>query len=227
MKIISLGFTCYIKSLIQLTKYASQTDFFDWMNSFSLTSIILCIENNGNIFDNIIKSPIDVDVNKESIYYNTLYNFRLPHEKDINISIKNYKRRFERLINYRNINNSYIFIRIINMDGRYGCKKEELSDNYNQLNYDKLIKLLPINSKILLFTHIKLLSEDKIKIYNKFIIIDDIINPEFCFYGDNLKHKDKIIECYNKCFEYIDKNFHNLNVIDIQKYISNKNIFQE
>ena len=39
MKIITLGFVCYIKELIKLTSYDKDSDIFDWMNTFYLVKL--------------------------------------------------------------------------------------------------------------------------------------------------------------------------------------------
>ena len=80
MNVISLGYTCYVKSLIQNSNFKKDTDIFDWMNSFEFNKNIKSLDNKFNIFENIIKSSIDIDLNSNNVYYNTIYSFRLPHE---------------------------------------------------------------------------------------------------------------------------------------------------
>jgi hypothetical protein len=223
MKIVSLGYTCYIKSLIQLTRYKKETDIFDWINSFIFHKMIKCIDNNCNIFENIIKSPVNIDLNSENIYCNEEYSFRIPHEIDLEQSTINYKRRFERFINYKNENDNYLFIRMINK-GRYNISEEILENNYNEENYNKMMSYLPLNSKILLITNVKLSSDEKNKIYNKFYVIDNVINPEHVFYGKYLQYKTDIIECYENCFKYISDNFDNFDTNIIYEFIKNENI---
>ena len=50
MNVISLGYTCYVKWLINDTKYKNQTDIFDWMNTFYFNKLINSLENNFNIY---------------------------------------------------------------------------------------------------------------------------------------------------------------------------------
>jgi hypothetical protein len=223
MKVISLGYTCYIKSLIQETDYAKETDIFDWINSFEFNKIIKSIDNKFNIFDNIIKSPLDVDLKSYNIYFNEDYSFRIPHEINLDNSRKTYTKRFERFINYKNDSNNYLFIREINR-GRYNIKAECLENNYNEENYSKIISYLPINSKILLITNEKLSSDDKIKISKFFYVIDDVISPQHIAFGDFLQHKTHIIKCYNNMFNYICNNFDNFDIKIAYDFIKNTNI---
>lgn len=223
MIIISFGYTCYLKSLINLTKYNKESDIFDWMNSFEFNKIIKSIDNNFDIFDNIIKSPINIDLKSSNIFFNEIYSFRLPHEININTSKITYKKRFERFLNYKNQSDNYLFIRLIN-GGRYDINAEIIENNYNEECFNKLITYLPLNSKILLISDSKMTNDDLNKIYDKFYIIDDCINPEHIFYGKYLKNKNLIINCYKSCFEYIDKNFNNFDVKIIYNFIKNEHI---
>ena len=84
MKVISLGFTCYVKNLIKHTNFNKDTDIFDLINSFEFNKNIKSLDNKYNIFENIIKSPINIDLNS-----NTTYSFILPHETNLNESKKN------------------------------------------------------------------------------------------------------------------------------------------
>ena len=49
MIIISLGFNCYIKKLIQNTNFKKETDIFDYMNSFEFNKNIKSLNNKFNI----------------------------------------------------------------------------------------------------------------------------------------------------------------------------------
>ena len=98
MNVISLGYTCYVKWLIQDSNFKKNTDIFDWMNSFEFNKNIKSLDNKFDIFENIVKSPIDVDLKPNNVYYNTLYSFRLPHETDLSESKQKYARRYERFI---------------------------------------------------------------------------------------------------------------------------------
>ena len=75
MIVLSFGYTCYVKSLIQLTKYNKESDIFDWLNSFEFNKLIQSIDNNFNIFDTIIKSPLNVDAAALNVYFNKEYSF--------------------------------------------------------------------------------------------------------------------------------------------------------
>ena len=224
MKIISLGYTCYIKTLINATKYNKETDIFDWINSFYFNKLILSLENKFDIFNKLIKSPIKVDLLVDNVFYNEIYSFRLPHEVDLTLSKDIYNRRLDRFMEYKTINESYLFIRIINYTGRYNVNAECINENYNEDCYNRLMTHLPMKSKILLITHHKLSTEDKSNIFYKFYVVDNIINPDHISYGNFLEFKPKIIKCYESCFEYIDKHFDNLDVNMIQHFITNSHI---
>jgi hypothetical protein len=186
--------------------------------------MIKSIENKFNIFENIVNSPIIDDISQNNIYYNEEYSFRLPHENDLVQSIIKYNIRFERFINYKNdISNNYLFIRIIN-HGIFNISKENLEENYNEENYYKLISYLPINSKILLITHKKILENEKNKIFKKFYVMDNIIIPNHIAYGEYLEKKEYIIGCYQKCFDYICNNFENFDENILYNFIKNDNI---
>ncbi|CAM9744786.1 unnamed protein product, partial [Heterosigma akashiwo] len=127
MKIISLGYTCYMKSLLNETKYKHQTDVVDWMNTFEFSKIIDCIENDFNICDDLTQSPIDVDENKTTVLYNPCYNMRLPHEIGLSTQEihEKYQRRYKRFLDYKYSEEFYIYIRIINT-GRYNINPENI-----------------------------------------------------------------------------------------------------
>lgn len=224
MKIISLGYSCYVKGIIDGTKYNKDTDIFDWMNSFEFNKLIKSLDDNFEIFKNITVSPISVDLGYPNRYFNNLYSFRLPHEFNLNESVIKYKRRFERFKEYKNINDNYLFIRMINYKGRYNIHLESIEDNYNEECYNKLMSYLPKKSKILLITNEKMTEDDKNKIYNKFYIVDNIINPEHAAFGDYLQYKNKIINCYQLCFQYIDENFDKLENTKMYNFIKNEHI---
>ena len=224
MIIISLGYTCYVKDLINLTKYKKESDIFDWMNSFEFNKMINCLDGKCNIFDNIIQSPLIVDQHSSNVYFNELYSLRLPHEKNINESKYKYNRRYERLLNYKNDTNTYLCIRLIN-GGRYGINPEVLENNYNERCFNRIMSYLPPNSKILLLSESKMTQENLNKIFQKFIIVDDCIDPAHVFYGKFLQNKNVIINCYKSCFDYIDKNFDVLDVKKIYNFIKNENIY--
>lgn len=227
MKVVSLGFTCYLKSLLQLTIYASETDFFDWMNTFYFKSLIKCIEDGGAIFDFIEKSNMDVD-KKTNNLYNPVYDFRLPHDTLNSETIVKYKRRFERFQSYKTTNTKCTFIRIMNVEERYGKPPESLAESYSKEVYEKLMTFVPITSKILLITHNKLSIEEKNSIYEKFIVLDNVLNPEYCFFGNHMKHTNKIVKYYTNLFNYIDKNFDSItpsSTKQLQQFISNDTVF--
>jgi len=196
---------------------------FDWINSFSFSKLIQSIDNNMDIFKDMIKSPISVDSYSKTALYNHVYAFRLPHEKSIDESSIVYNRRFSRFKNYKNIVGHFLFIRLINT-GLYEVEPESIVDNYNKSCYDKLLKHLPHNSKVLLCTNKKLSVETKNKIYHEFILVDDIIKPSSIAYGDFSKFDKEIIEMYENCFQYIEHNFDNLDVEVIKDFISNDNL---
>ena len=162
MIIISLGYTCYIKSLINITKFKKNSDLFDWMNSFEFAKIVDSIYNEFDIFKNISKSNLEVDYESKNVLFNDKYMFRLPHEEyDQDKNTIKYNRRYKRFIEYKqDVNNDYLFIRMINT-GRYGLEKEDLKKNYSHNVYNRIIEFLPIRSKILLITDTILSVEEK------------------------------------------------------------------
>ena len=223
MIIISFGYTCYVKSLVNLTRYKRESDLFDWMNSFEFNKIIKCLENDCDIFSNIIKSPLDVDLKSPNVYFNDFYKFRLPHETSINESKITYKRRHERFLNYKNTDDKYLFIRLIN-GGRYDIEPEYIENNYNEDCFNRIMNYLPSNSRILLISDCKMTRDELNKVYHKFIMVDDCMNPEHVFYGKYLHKKEVIIDCYKSCFEYIDTHFDNCDVNTIYNMIKNEHI---
>ena len=223
MKVISLGYTCYVKSLIQDSHFKKDTDIFDWLNSFEFNKNIKSLDNEFNIFENIVKSPIDVDLNSNNVYYNPLYSFRLPHETNLNESKQTYKRRYERFINYKNSNDTFVFIRQINR-GRYDVQAENLESNYNDEMYTKITSFLPEKSIILLITDEKLSFDDKKNISDKFILLDNCISPEHIAYGNYLSYKNDIINYYNELFKYINDNFDNIDSNIMKEFIKNEKI---
>lgn len=223
MNIISLGFTCYVKSLIQNSNFKKDTDIFDWMNSFEFSKNIKSLDNKFNIFENIVKSTINQDLSSDNVYYNPIYSFRLPHETNLSESKQKYARRYARFINYKNSNEKFVFIRQINR-GKYGIPAEKLESNYNDEMYAKIISYLPAQSIILLITDQKLSLDDKRNISDNFIVLDNSISPEHIFYGDYLSYKNDIIKYYNELFKYINKNFNNLDINIMKELIKNEKI---
>jgi hypothetical protein len=223
MNVISLGYTCYVKSLIQTSNFNKDTDIFDWMNSFEFNKNIKSLDNKFDIFKNIVKSPIDVDLSSKHVYYNTLYSFRLPHEANLNESKQKYVRRYERFINYKNSKEKFVFIRQINR-GRYNVPSEKLESNYDDEMYSKIISYLPKQSIILLITDEKLSLDDKKNISDNFILLDNSISPEHIAYGDYLSYKNDIIKYYNELFKYINNNFNKLDINIMKELIKNEKI---
>jgi hypothetical protein len=216
MKVISLGFTCYLKSLILRTIYASETDIFDWCNSFYFSKLIESLEDNFCIGQNCIQSPLDVDKDK-TVLYNIRYEFRIPHEQ----CMETYKRRYERFQNYKHTDTNYLFLRIVNMEGRYGKSSEELYENYNDECYHRLMKFLPPKSRILLLIHKPLDDHVRQTISKHFYVIENCINPEYCFFGDKMSYATKIIQYYEECFQYIENTFDTLDTNILQRFIHN------
>lgn len=223
MKVISLGYTCYVKNLMKHTNFNKDTDIFDWINSFEFNKNIKSLDNKFNIFEDIIKSPINIDLNSNNVYYNTTYSFRLPHETNLHESKKTYERRYERFINYKNSNDKFVFIRQINR-GRYEIPPENLESNYNDEMYEKIISYFPTQSIILLITHEKLSLNDKNKISNNFILLDNSISPEHIAYGDYLFCKNNIIKYYNELLNYVNNNFNKLDINIMKEFIKNEKI---
>ena len=163
----------------------------------------------------------------KNVFYHPTYSFRLPHETNLSESAVKYKRRFERFTDYKNSANNdepFLFVRMIHYTGRYGVEAESLKENYDENCYERWMKYLPSNSKILLISCHVLSAEDKNQIFGGFYVVDDVMNPEHIAYGDYVKSKRKIIQCYDVCFEYMDKNFNDLNTEMMQSFISNAHI---
>lgn len=219
MNVISFGYTCYVKTLIQNSNFKKDTDIFDWLNSFEFNKNIKSLDNKFNIFENLVKSTLDVDLNSNNVYYNPIYSFRIPHEKNLSES----KKKYERFINYKNCNEKFVFIRQINK-GRYDVPAEILESNYNDVNYAKLISYLPAQSIVLLITDEKLSLEDKKNISDNFILLDNSISPEHISYGNYLSYKNDIIKYYNELFEYINNNFDNIDINIMKEIIKNEKI---
>ena len=193
------------------------------INSFEFNKNIKSLDNKFNIFEDIIKSSISIDLNTNHVYYNSTYSFRLPHETNLNESKKTYSRRYERFINYKNSNDKFVFIRQINR-GRYEIPPENLESNYNDEMYEKIISYLPTQSIILLITHEKLSLNDKNKISNNFILLDNSISPEHIAYGDYMFYKNNIIKYYNEFLNYINNNFNKLDINIMKEFIKNEKI---
>jgi hypothetical protein len=192
------------------------------MNTFYFSSISAYLEDNINIFDNI-------ESLENNVLYNRKYKFRLPHDKLNDETVEKYKRRKDRFLNYKNMDDKYLFIRIINLHGAYqdtyGKNAESLNLEYSEENYNKLTNFLPINSKILLIAITKKLSKkEKESIYEKFIVLDEAIPPHYCFYGSQMDKKEKIVNCYNNLFEYVENNFYDINKDLLQDFIHNSKI---
>lgn len=136
---------------------------------------------------------------------------------------KTYSRRYERFINYKNRNDKFVFIRQINR-GRYEIPPENLESNYNDEMYEKIISYLPTQSIILLITHEKLSLNDKNKISNNFILLDNSISPEHIAFGDYLVYKNNIIKYYNELLNYINNNFNKLDINIMKEFIKNEKI---
>tara|TARA_Y100000389_G_scaffold154535_1_gene155060 strand:- start:275 stop:958 length:684 start_codon:yes stop_codon:yes gene_type:complete len=223
MRVVSLGYTCYVKSLIQNSYFEKDTDIFDWMNTFEFSKIIESLDNKFNIFENIVKSPIDVDSNTNNVYYNPIYSFRLPHETNLNESKQTYARRYERFIKYKNSNDKFVFIRQINRS-RYNVPAEKIESNYDDQMYARLNSYLPTQSKIILITDEKLSLDDKKNISDNFILLDNSISPEHIAYGDYLSFKNDIIKYYNGLFKYIYDNFNDIDINIMKNFINNERI---
>tara|TARA_B110000046_G_scaffold176437_1_gene202122 strand:+ start:415 stop:846 length:432 start_codon:yes stop_codon:yes gene_type:complete len=139
------------------------------------------------------------------------------------MKVKTYSRRYERFINYKNSNDKFVFIRQINR-GRYEIPPENLESNYNDEMYEKIISYLPTQSIILLITHEKLSLNDKNKISNNFILLDNSISPEHIAYGDYMFYKNNIIKYYNEFLNYINNNFNKLDINIMKEFIKNEKI---
>ena len=227
MHIISLGFVCYVKDLIKLTPYNKDTDIFDWMNNFYFSKTVDSLANGFNIFENIGLSTLEADTKKGStmVLYNKEYDFRLPHEKEYfynkQIIIDKYARRYNRFTQYKESLDNFLFIRLINVRGRYGKVKENIVSEYSKENYDKIQQYLPKYNKIMLFVDDILDSVIREKIYSKFIVVENIIHPGFVAGGTLFPYKNILLKKYNQFFKHCEKDFKHIsdNIPTLNKYI--------
>jgi hypothetical protein len=205
-KIISLGHGCWQKILIrELDKKDEQeSDVFDWMKSFNFTKLIEALESNLDIFN-----EEDIEVFE---IYNSFYNFKydlyLPHDEeyftDKKRLIEKYQRRLKRLSEYE----SPIVIREINYSDTYSVKDTKIADfknnslieDYNNKNYDRIMKFLPKDATIILFSQRKIDDEIKEKISSKFYLIDDCYD-----FQESLRFKPSQLHQYRKFFRGISK----------------------
>ena len=130
-KIISLGFNCYVKIMLQKMKIEQETQFFDWIGS-STWSIRLLLEKH---FDNLLqkdnfKYTQSIQKENEYVWTDEEYYLRFKHDfqqthfqktqniKDEelnNVKIKYERRRerlFETLKEYENNKKTLLFIRL-------------------------------------------------------------------------------------------------------------------
>lgn len=225
MKFISLGNGCWEKQLIKLFNKDTKnqiSDIFDWCKTFDFNNLIKGLEDNWNILK---QSDILVD-NKETIH-NIKYKLYLPHEKcnKITDEIIKYNRRYDRFINYSKINDVYICFRKMTEKEKIDINGYNYDNNdkhsYTKENYDKIIKYLPKNTYIVLLCPFHL--DKNINIYDKFIVLENIINPGLLFHTDSFEEQRIYKEKYQNFFNEIKENENVLTknlIIEIGKIIN-------
>lgn len=214
-KIISLGHGCWQKIMIrELDKKDNnqESDVFDWMKSFNFTKLVESLENDFKIFE---KEDI-VEFKDLNAFYNKKYDFYLPHDeeyfKDKSELIRKYKRRLERLSKYQ----QPIVIREINFSNSYSVKDTKIADfknndivdDYSEENYERIMKFLPRDSTIILFSSKPLEKDVKDKIGSKFVLIDNCYD-----FQESLRFKPDQLKNFKIFFEAISKNVKNIDKI--------------
>jgi|UniRef100_A0A6C0BY94 hypothetical protein len=202
MKFISLGIGCWVKMLIKLfnkDKKNQLSDIFDWCKTFDFNNFIKALEDKWDILKH-------EDITIYNGIHNTKYKIYLPHENSSKIEDEKnkYIRRYKRFINYSNNDDVYICFRRITEPDKINIHDYNYDNNdknsYTKENYDRIIKYLPKNTHIVLLCTSYL--DKNINIYDKFIVLDNIINPGLLFHTssnkENLIYKKKYQNFFNK-----------------------------
>lgn len=206
MKFISLGNGCWEKNLIKLFNKDEKnqiSDIFDWCKSFDFTNLINALADNYNIF-----KQEDIVLYNNTIH-NVKYNLYYPRENcnKITDEIIKYNRRYDRFINYSKINDVYICFRKMTEQEKIDINGFNYDNNdrysYTKENYDTIMKYLPKNAYIVLLCPFHL--DKNINIYDKFIVLENIINPGLLFHtadaGSQRIYKEKYRNFFNKIKE--------------------------
>ena len=208
MKFISFGNGCWEKKLIRLFNKDEKnqiTDIFDWCKTFDFNNLIKGLEDNWNIL-----KQTDIIVDNKDVIHNIKYKFYLPYDNynKIRDEMIKYKRRYDRFINYKNNNDTYICLRKITCKEKININGYNYDNNdkhsYTKENYDKIIKYLPQNTYIVLLCPFQL--DKNINIYDKFIVLDNIINPGLLFHTASFEEQRFYKEKYQIFFKKIKEN---------------------
>lgn len=208
MKFISFGNGCWEKKLIRLFNKDEKnqiTDIFDWCKTFDFNNLIKGLEDNWNIL-----KQTDIIVDNKDVIHNIKYKFYLPYDNynKIRDEMIKYKRRYDRFINYKNNNDTYICLRKITCKEKININGYNYDNNdkhsYTKENYDKIIKYLPQNTYIVLLCPFQL--DKNINIYDKFIVLDNIINPGLLFHTASFEEQRNYKEKYQNFFKKIKEN---------------------
>lgn len=225
MKFISLGNGCWEKQLIKLFNKDEKnqiSDIFDWCKTFDFNNLIKGLEDNWNILK---QSDILVD-NKQTIH-NIKYKLYLPNEKcnKITDEIIKYNRRYDRFINYSKINDVYICFRKMTEKEKIDINGFNYDNNdkysYTKENHDAIMKYLPKNTYIVLLCPFHL--DKNINIYDKFIVLENIINPGLLFHTASFEEQGIYKKKYQNFFNKIKENENVLTknlIIEIGKIIN-------
>lgn len=226
MKFISLGNGCWEKNLIKLFNKDEKnqiSDIFDWCKTFDFNNLIKALEDNWNIL-----KQTDIIVDNKGFIHNIKYKIYLPHDNynKITDEIIKYTRRYDRFINYKNNNDTYICLRKITCEEKININGYNYDNNdkhlYTKENYDKIIKYLPQNTYIVLLCPLQL--DKNINIYDKFIVLENIINPGLLFHTASFEEQSIYKEKYQNFFNKIKENENVITrnlIIEIGKIIQN------
>ena len=143
--------------------FKSNTKLFDLINTNSFKGIIDLLNSSGININ-------DIESNDDSVYFiSNKYKLSLiPKNGTLDETIANLNQELIKFKKYKNKKDNLLFFRIINDD----------LDEYTENNYNKFISYLPSTSKIILITNNNLSIKVKSDIYNKFIILDNVIVPK-------------------------------------------------
>ena len=207
MKFISIGNGCWEKSLIKLFNKDEKnqiSDIFDWCKTFDFNNLIKALEDNWNILKHE-----DIIIDNNTIH-NIKYKIYFPHENCNKIKDERIKyiRRYDRFINYSNNNDVYICFRKITEKDKININGYNYDNNdkhsYTKENYDAIIKYLPNNTYIVLLCPFQL--DKNINIYDKFIVLDNVINPGLLFHTASIEEQKIYKKKYRDFFHKIKEN---------------------
>lgn len=131
--IVSLGSNCYVSWTLRKIGLQFESMPLDWVNSFSIQGVNLFLEELSAHFINNLKPCFSTgEENDRNILSSDKYNFRMPHEYDLNPErslfdiYDTYKMRIERF-RTEIVNNEVIFVRKLHDKSYNGVKRENFS----------------------------------------------------------------------------------------------------